>query len=142
MYNEIEYKGIKYQEINNQYQLKRKAKKLLLNKQNEIREIKREIKIQERKKEVTLSVNLPIALIFLSVFGGIIASFCFGSNNYIMQGITITIIYLCIVLFLCISVTKKVLDRYNQRIDLYESIKDILEEENYEMKRKRNTRRE
>ena len=74
MTKDIEYKGIKYQEMDNEVLFKESVQKSLQG-NNELKEIQKKIVTLERKKEVTLSLNLPIALIFLSTLVGVLTSY-------------------------------------------------------------------
>lgn len=127
MTKDIEYKGIKYQEMDNEVLFKESVQKSLQG-NNELKEIQKKIVTLERKKEVTLSLNLPIALIFLSTLVGVLTSY-YLSKSEIYLAVIIGTIYLFIGAFVFIKTTNKLLDGYNKKIDLYDNIKRILQED-------------
>ena len=118
MIKDIEYKGIKYQESDNPSQLR----KLIQNNDININEIQKVIRSEERKKEVMLSVNLPVALVFPSVLAGILASYCLNRSHIIWTVIIVTV-YLVVMVCLYIIGTNKWIKRYDNKIDLCEKIK-------------------
>ena len=109
MTKDIEYKGIKYQEMDNEVLFKESVQKSLQG-NNELKEIQKKIVTLERKKEVTLSLNLPIALIFLSTLVGVLTS-----KSEIYLAVIIGTIYLFIGAFVFIKTTNKLLDGYNKK---------------------------
>ena len=134
MIKDIEYKGIKYQELDNPSQLKLKVRKLIQNNDIDISEIQKVIRSEERKKEVMLSVNLPVALVFPSVLAGILASYCLNRSHIIWTVIIVTV-YLVVMVCLYIIGTNKWIKRYDNKIDLCEKIKNILQKEDNAMEK-------
>lgn len=131
MSKDIEYKGINYQDLKDEVQLKSKVEKCIPNNDNEIKEIQKEIRNQERKKEVTLSVNAPGALLFPSVLAGVLAGVLtsyIGENDILLIVISVSV-YLFLIVYIYVMKTNKLIKKYNNKIDLCEEIKSILQRE-------------
>lgn len=128
MKKDIKYKKIKYQDMNDEVKFKEKVQQYLQG-SKEIQELQEEITSLERKKEVTLGVNLPITLIIVSTLIGIVSSYISNKTSIIFT-IIIVLMYVFIAAIVFLNRTNKLLEERNKKIDLCENIKKILQESN------------